>query len=417
MRNDNFDDRFLRLAAGLAVAVAACGEAPPDEPVEGDAGAVESGAADDGVDDGVDDDGATATGSGNADTGPSAEDDSSDAADDSDEGNSTDGDDESGGSDDGAETGEPPEIPPECEGSVLADVVAGMAPGSWATLPENPSLDALEMSYALLYWADSAVFDAATRQLHWVGGPGTCCANPAIYQRISYDELSDTWSIEATPYEGSGHAYDGNALDPNTGAHFFARFNDEDVHRYADSTWTDLPPLPIAPATTMGLTWFPEMDGLVYIGGYGEAAFFDGASWSAMEAPGDDWGSYNVFSQYSAPAGVLWLGGGNGANDVNYTMDGTGTLTQRQPSPVALGNGGALHAVDPATGNFLVLDRDIQAWWEFDAVADVWTALPMPDAPNLSSGSQFHVGLPHCGVTLFLQHYWENRSVHLYRHQ
>lgn len=319
-----------------------------------------------------------------------------------------------GDSSEGTETGGVPEIPPECEGSVLADLVATMEPGSWAQMPSNDSLLALDMSYALLYWADSGVFDPATRSIRWVGGPGTCCANPPTYQRLAYDELADEWSIEATPYVGAGHSYDGNAFDPATGNHYFARFQDPAVHVHDGSDWSDLPELPITAATTMGLAWFPEMDGVVYVGTLGELALWSDGEWSVLPTPGVSWGTYNVFAEYSPAHGVVFIGGGNGAGRLSYTLDADGTITPQPEAPVHLGNGSSHQFADPATGNIIVHSFDADVWWELDLGTSQWSQIEM-DAPQFA-GSRFHVPLSHCGVTMFFDHYWERREVHLYRH-
>jgi hypothetical protein len=143
----------------------------------------------------------------------------------------------------------------------LAVAARGLAPRTWAALPDNPSLHALELTYSLLYWNDSAVWNPASRQIHWVGGPGTCCANPAEYKRISYDVSTDVWSIADTPFAGSGHAYDGNAFDPDGGYHFFALFGDREVNRFDGATWNKLPALPWDVTVAVGQTWFPELGG------------------------------------------------------------------------------------------------------------------------------------------------------------
>lgn len=320
------------------------------------------------------------------------------------------GDDTSGGT----ETGGVPKVPLECEGSVLADVVGTMAPGSWAQLPANESLLGLEMSYALLYWADSAVFDPVTRSIRWVGGPGICCANPATYQLVAYDEVENAWSIEPTPFAGAGHSYDGNAFDPTTGDHYFAVSGDPVVHVHDGREWSDLPPLPVFAATTMGMTWFPEMNGMLYVGSLRDLALWSEGEWSVLATPDVDWGTYNVFAEHSPVHGVVFIGGGNGAGNVGYTLAPDGTLTRQPDSPVNLGNGSSHQFADPATGNIVVHHFDTDQWWELDLAAGQWSQIEMA-APGFI-GNRFHVPLPHCGVTMFFDHYWENRVIHLYRH-
>lgn len=317
----------------------------------------------------------------------------------------------------GSSTDDPP-IELDCEGSVLADLVADMPARSWRTMPDNESLDALEMGYSLLYWNDSAVWDPNRRRLQWIGGPGTCCADPAQYRLLAYDELTDTWTIEDTPFVGSGHAYDGNAMDPSTGIHYFSMFNDQEVKTFDGESWDALPPIPFSATATSGLTWFDALGGLVYVGQYGSVAWWDGSAWT--ELPGAEkapWGSYNTFAEHSARHQVVWAGAGNDGDRVNYVIDANGTLTRGTDAPVSLNNSQTLKAVDPVSGNFLVGDTEVARWWEYQPLTDTWTEIDdMTDHPDMSNHSVFHVPLPHCGVTLFFGHYYENRDTWLYRH-
>jgi hypothetical protein len=328
----------------------------------------------------------------------------------------TDSGDPSDASSDGSTTGPPIEL--DCEGSVLADLVADLPSRTWVTMPEHAGLDALEMASSLLYWNDSGVWDPNRRRLQWVGGPGTCCADPAQYRRIAYDELTDTWTIEDTPFAGSGHAYDGNAMDPETGVHYFSMFSDQEVKRYDGDTWDALPAIPFDAQATSGLTWFEALGGLVYVGGYGDVAWFDGSAWAQLPGAEDaPWGSYNTFAEQSARHELAWVGAGNGGEDVSYLIDASGELTRAADAPISLNNGQTLKSVDPIGGNFLVGAPESGAWWEYDPIADAWTEIvDMADEPDMSSYAVFHVPLPHCGVTAFFGHYYEHRDVWLYRH-
>ena len=391
---------MVRGWVGLVFIVAGC--AAPSDPEDSGAGST---SVSDGpvTDDDDDDDVEPSDGSGSTGDPDSGDDDDDDDNDDDDDDDDT--------------TGGPP-IELDCEGSVLAELVADLPARAWATMPDNASLDALEMTSSLLYWNDSAVWNPNARRLQWVGGPGTCCADPAQYRLMTYEELTDTWTIEDTPFIGSGHAYDGNAMDPETGEHFFALYNDEVVHRYADGAWDDLPPIPFDAQATMGLTWFDDMDGLVYVGGFGNLAWYDGASWTELSiGEGEPWGSYNTFAEHSASHGLVWVGAGNGADRVNYVVGANGSMTRGTDAPISLNNGQTIKSVDPISGRFLVGDTEAGQWWEYDPIGDVWTEIDdMIDLPSMASRSVFHVPLPHCGVTLFFGHYWDERDVWLYRH-
>ena len=321
-------------------------------------------------------------------------------------------------------SGATPPLADWCENgdSVVATVASGLASRSWATLPDNAGLAALEMGSSLLYWNDSGVWDPVNRRVHWVGGPGTCCADPAMYKRLSYDVATDAWTIADTPFIGSGHAYDGNALDPNTGHHFFALFGDREVKRFDGSAWDVLPELPWDPTVAVGQAWFPELQGgaggLVYVNEGGRVAWFDGSSWTALtDAEADPWGSYNLFAEHDPIHGSMWMGAGNDGDRVSYRMDASFGFTKLADAPISLNNGVALHSCDPQSGRYIVTNLDDQTWWELDAQADSWAQITdMQGTPTLDSGATFHVPIPECGVILYFDHYAENRTVYLYRH-
>jgi hypothetical protein len=326
-----------------------------------------------------------------------------------------------------ASTGDVPPLDGWCTrgDTALAIAAAELAPRSWGELPPNDSLAALEMAPSLLYWNDSGVWDPQARRLAWVGGPGTCCADPATYQHIAYDVESDAWSIDATPFVGSGHAYDGNALDPTTGLHYFAMFSDPAVKRFDGATWDTLPEVPWATQPAVGLTWFPELaggaGGLVFVNGVGLTAWFDGAAWTEIAGAQDEpWGTYNMFAEHNPVHGQVWMGAGNDGDRINYVLDADLQLTRGQDAPVSLNNGNALHTVDPIGGNYLVKHEgeDVPiTWWEYDAPADVWTEIvDMQGAPDFSETSEFQVPIPECGVILVFAHYFDDRHAYLYRH-
>jgi hypothetical protein len=60
---------------------------------------------------------------------------------------------------------------------------------------------------------------------------------------------------------------------------------------------SELPAAPIHPTPASALAYLPEAGGLVFVGGGPEAAFFDGATGSAIAAPDEPWGAYHVFAE------------------------------------------------------------------------------------------------------------------------
>jgi hypothetical protein len=285
------------------------------------------------------------------------------------------------------------------------------------------------MDDSLLYWADSATWEPVGRQVRWVGGPGVCCADPAVFQMMVYDVSSDTWSMEATPFSGSGHAYDGNAVqsEPDT-SYYFALFQDRQVKTWQDDIWGALPDLPWDAAPAVGLTWFADLGGgsggLLYVNGSGLAAWHDGAKWNEIfGAEAAPWGDYNTFAEVNPALKLVWLGAGNGAETRHYMLDASAKLTQLADAPFSLNVGSTLHCLDPISGKYIVNNRKDNNWWEFDIAADEWTSITtlmnaapdFADAQAWSMDSVFQVPVPECGVILFFSHYGEHRTVYVYR--
>jgi hypothetical protein len=243
---------------------------------------------------------------------------------------------------------------------------------------------------------------------------------------LTYDVASDEWRMTDTPYVGGGHGYDGNAIHPGTGQHYFALFQDTKVKTWNGAVWSELPALPWPTQPAVGLTWFSALGAagsLVFVNGNGRAASFDGTAWTEIHgAENAPWGDYNVFVEESPKKNIAWLGAGNGADKVHYRLGADGKLTRLKDAAFSLNLAEALHALDTATGNYVVADRNANRWWNFDAVTDTWTEITgMNGAPDFgndqvwSRDSVVQVAIPECGVILFLSHYYEHRNVYLYR--
>jgi len=263
-------------------------------------------------------------------------------------------------------------------------------------------------------------------QTIWLGGGGrpSCCANPAIFKKVTYDDATDTWSVAATSYMGSGHSYDGNALDPVTGYHYFGKFEDNYVKRWNGLTWGMLPALPFSGGTTPSLAWFPDINngagGLVYLGSDGNLAWYNGTSWTRIT--GAMLSSYNGFAEYSPAHKVVWLGGGNGTDRVSYKLSAGLVLTKLKDAPFSISNSCALHSCDPVSGKYIVTNQANETWWEFDISTDTWTQLTsLTSKPSFGTAcdgngnNQFQVPISDYGVIMYFSDA-NARNVYLYRH-
>ncbi len=302
--------------------------------------------------------------------------------------------------------------------SELGKVARNLGRGEYAKLPNNSSLNNLPIGYSLLYWSDSGVWDPVKKEIAWSGGPGTCCANPATYQRVAYNVLGDTWEVNAMPWSKQGHAYDGNALNPRTGTHYFALAG-SGVKSYNGSSWSDLPALSQYSSTVQSLAWFPDINsgngGLFYFNNdWGSLNWWNGQTWQAVPGANPLAGiTGGSFMEYNPVHKVMWVGGKN----VSYKIDKNFVVTRLQDSPVSLASGNAFVSVDPVSGKYIVTTAS-RTWWEYDILNDVWTQInSLTNSPiTKSTTSHFHVPIPELGVIVYFSHYYNTREVWVYKH-
>lgn len=239
------------------------------------------------------------------------------------------------------------------DASKLGDLAAALPAKSFVKITGNASLIALSLESSIMYWTNSGVWDPIKKQVRWMGGPGSCCANPPVYKMITYDVATDNWSIAATPYTGTGHGYDGNTLNPATGLHYFGQKDEPQVRVWNGASFSLLPAAPVSAMTTPSLTWFPEINsgsgGLLFMGDEGKLASYNGTTWTAIT--GVQVTGYDNFSEYNPVKKVVWLGSGSGS----YRLSANMTLTKLAAAPFSLeGNACALHSCDPVSGLYIV---------------------------------------------------------------
>jgi hypothetical protein len=304
----------------------------------------------------------------------------------------------------------------------LGDLAAALPAKSFVKITGNASLDALNLESSIMYWTNSGVWDLVKKQVRWMGGPGSCCANPPVFKMITYDEATDNWTVAATPYIGTGHGYDGNTINPVTGIHYFAQKDEPRVRVWNGASFSLLPAAPITAMTTPSLTWFPDINsgagGLLFMGDEGKSAWYNGTTWATIT--GVPVTGYDNFSEYNPVYKVVWLGSGSGS----YRLSADLTLTKLAAAPFSLeGNACALHSCDPVSGLYIVTNLASNTWWTFDITTDTWVQITgltgKPDFGTACGGNgnnQFQVVIPDYGVIMYVDHNTSPLSVYLYKH-
>ncbi len=129
---------------------------------------------------------------------------------------------------------------------------------------------------------------------------------------------------------------------------------------------------------------------------------------------GGSWGSIHTFAEYNPVHGVVWLGGGNDNDFANYRLNADLTLTRMANAPFSMTVPNAIQVADPVSGKYLVLNRNNNAWWEFDIIANQWSQISgMANKPAISD-SIIAISLPEHGAIMLYNE--SPRRVHLYRH-
>jgi hypothetical protein len=305
--------------------------------------------------------------------------------------------------------------------SYIGDIAVGMQPRTWVKLPPNASMQAMDLPRAIFSWNNSAVWDPVRKQVRQIGAGGSCCSDGRFWM-TTYEDATDTWSRKVTGFSGSGHAYDGNSINPETGYQYFGRFHDDNVRTWNGYVFGMLPPLPISAATTPATAWFPEINngngGLCYFGTSGQRCWWNGTTWTRLSTM-SGCGTYNNFAEYHPVHKVIWAGAGNGGDRVSYRIDANLNAVRLNNAPVSLNNHQSIQAYDPAGGNYIVFCQVDNSIWEFDIMNDRWTKITNATGtrPNATSTPYiFNVPISDYGVIMYVWHYYDRREIYLYKH-
>lgn len=301
----------------------------------------------------------------------------------------------------------------------LSKVAAGMKPGTWAELKTTGySADLLKVqSHHILEYTDTAVWDSKSQQVLFVGQ-----GHYSAVKFIAYSAATNSWKLMPTPvwWKGDpktgkgpiGHAYQNNAIDAARGLLFHHQSATRLVHKYdiAKDEWSTLPEIAGA-ATGHGtaLAYFPERKGLIRVlGGVVHQWDEEKNAWSLLKDK-VAMGPYHNIAKYNPVDKSVIFGAGNGSKTL-HRLDAKGDITQLKDAPFVIRISSTVTAVDPVTGDLLVLSmEDKKKSYALDLKKNEWRTLPdAPIAEGVTAAIHTH------GVTM----YFANRpdKVFLYKH-
>lgn len=296
--------------------------------------------------------------------------------------------------------------------SPLTELAESLEPGEWGSL-ETQEIDAVlsanGASGIQIPYSEDIVWDAATRQLLFVGGD-----HADIADLVVYGEDSNTWETLERPgwIPGSTmHGYDHSAIDQGRRFLYHRPFANNVVHRWDidAGTWSELPSPPDNGVSCCdALEFFPEMDGLLWTHhSYGEMWLFSEASqeWSMLTTmpPGNTWqvAEYNPVHHVV----LFTIEGALHRLDADGTVTDLGSLGQ----PIYDGSGyNGVLTVDPVTGDYLVstpAGEGDRTWHAYDVIENAWGELPTSPDVDLANTGMVATPIAEYGITLFVYCY------------
>ncbi len=341
--------------------------------------------------------------------------------------------------------------PPPAGTSALARLAASMAPGTWAELNTGNVFDGLASvvpggaSGHILYFAGKALWNPITHELYYTGSDHIYTYRPAGEKTVKYVESSNSWvNLGPAPWAaGVQHGYD-SALDPTRGFFYHRPFTEASTHRFSIATQTwDTPPMPAFPFTgdylpcCGALEFFPELDGVVFVGGAESAPGRSDASIYLFREATGQWTRlatnlrlsgtfYMVTYNPVHHVAIFWSSEANAL----YKLDSNGNVMRLKDPPVGLYNGSnGLITVDPVSGDYIVNaganpadTMNTMRLYKFDVLSDTWTPLisaNQPDFNTLYYGAISGIvatPISNYGVVMFSTCRGQDCHVYLYKH-
>lgn len=289
------------------------------------------------------------------------------------------------------------------------------------------------MSTSQFYWGSSAVWDADLAHFACVSSP-VGAGQP--YHLLTYDALADSWAWEDTgivPF--AGHAYDANALDPESGRHFFNFWTGVGGGPYyrdrgdAATAWTAMPGCPTT-GNVVAQVWVPELLGgtgaLLHLWTNGTMSYWteDGGWVEVSGAAGRNWGAPgSIYAEYNPHLGKSIIGAGANV----FLLDSDLSTSQLSAPPSSASVAAGAFIAEPSAPTFLFVDIEsgTERMWRYDAEADSYTQIfPVNTQPNQLGTPGFPfpgdyapmwAPIPELGVVGCVMHYSADRHFCLYR--
>jgi len=286
----------------------------------------------------------------------------------------------------------------------LGDLVASMAPATWAELkPSNPAvIQALPMITA---YANGAAWDSTRRQMRFCGSYAS--SGDKNVRCIVYDDATNSFSTFAPPFVAQSHAYDVDAIDVAQGFLYFRQTVTYNVYRYAiaSDTWTQLPPPPWnIPRCCAAMVHFPEYNGggvLILNNTYNLIYFMaDGSNqWVAVPNSNNLWttgeSTWHIMEYDPVHHWVI-------ISDSTriWRMTSDGKIVRLNDAKASIYNGTqGQFSTDPVTGTHLILTPTSRQFYLYDSVAQSWSLGVQP--PPLNGLSMAQTPVDTYGVTMF----------------
>jgi hypothetical protein len=314
----------------------------------------------------------------------------------------------------------------ESGASVLGDAAANLQEGEWRVIETQNAFDLFtdQDGDCICNYSDNMVWDPNSKQLLFCGSGHQ---RPGKF--VIYSEATNAWRTESKPISDLRHAYDHNAIDQASGEMYYRQGMNPDVYKYdiqADN-WTSIPDMPTSHPCCGALEFFPEMNGLIFVGA-GSVYFYNKAQneWSKL-ADNLVMGSRHNIAEYNPVHKVMLFGGGNWSSGFShdiYKLDGQGNITKLDSVPIPeFRISSTVVTVDPVSGEYLVFD-DYRHFYAYNIQSDTWQMLDSATVPiwyrTDGSAAQFNLAAPvsEYGVVAFTS-YQRNGTltVRLYRHE